>query len=63
MGANDPFLHQNLTEDQIIQLEDAMRSQVVDGVPLNPRDIFRNPEKFNAYHPAAPASGASTPAK
>ena len=49
MNARDPYLHQNLTPDQITMIEQAMRNTVYDGVPLDPRDTVSNPEKFNAY--------------
>jgi hypothetical protein len=49
MNARDPYLHQNLTPDDIALLEEGMRNTVVDGVPIDPRDIFSNPERFNSY--------------
>lgn len=49
MNARDPYLHENLTPDQISMIEDAMRNTVIDGVPLNPRDTVSNPQRFNAY--------------
>ena len=49
MNARDPYLHKNLTPDDIALLEEGMRNTVVDGVPIDPRDIFSNPERFNSY--------------
>ncbi len=49
MNARDPYLHKNLTPDQIGMIEQAMRNTVIDGIPLDPRDTVSNPEKFNAY--------------
>jgi len=49
MNARDPYLHENLTPDQIALIEEGMRNTVIDGIPLNPRDTVSNPEKFNAY--------------
>ena len=51
MNARDPYLHQNLTPDQISMIEAAIRNTVVDGVPIDPRDTVSNPERFNAYKP------------
>lgn len=49
MNARDPYLHKNLTPDDISLLEEGMRNTVIDGVPIDPRDIFSNPERFNGY--------------
>ena len=49
MNARDPYLHENLTPDQITLIEEGMRNTVIDGIPLNPRDTVSNPEKFNSY--------------
>ena len=49
MNARDPYLHENLTPDQISMIEEGMRNTVIDGIPLNPRDTVSNPEKFNSY--------------
>jgi hypothetical protein len=49
MNARDPYLHQNLTPDQIALIEQGMRNTVIDGIPLDPRDTVSNPEKFNSY--------------
>ena len=49
MNARDPYLHENLTPDQIALIEEGMRNTVIDGIALNPRDTVSNPEKFNSY--------------
>lgn len=49
MNSRDPYLHQNLTPDQITMIEQAMRNTVIDGIPLDPRDTVSNAKKFNSY--------------